>query len=228
MQIIPAVDLLGTDATRLEQGDFNRELFRTPAEAYVAAVAATQPPLIHLVDLEGARSGKARPEIIRNCVEAAGNIPLQVSGGIRSLETAEKILSIGASRVLIGTAAFRERSTLATFTDRLGEQLAVTLDVRDGRINIAGWLDQTTLNVEDALEHCERSGVVRILGTAIDRDGTMAGPDLELYELLCSSSLKVIAAGGVRDQADVDALEAVGCEAAVMGRAFAQRILATP
>jgi len=226
MQIIPAVDLLGTDATRLHQGDYARELFRTPALDYLRAVAETKPPLIHLVDLEGARSGRARPELIKRCLEAAGSVPLQVSGGIRSLATATSMLDLGVARVLIGTVAFREPQTLELFTRALGEQLAVTLDVRDGYINVAGWLDRTTLSVADALEHCRNAGVVRVLGTAIERDGTMEGPYLPLYEELCQSGLHVLAAGGIRDDADVAELDRLGCEGAIMGRAFAEKLLA--
>ncbi len=220
MQIIPAVDLLGTDATRLEQGDYDRELFRRPAAAYVAEIAATRPELIHLVDLEGARSGKLRPDVIAQCLEAADGVAVQVSGGIRTLEGAEQILELGASRVLIGTVAFRTPELLGEFVRRFADRLAVTIDVRDGKVNVAGWLEGTKLSVADAARHCVDSGVSRVLGTAIARDGTGAGPDLSLYEELCAYPLKVIAAGGVRDQRDIDALDALVCEGAVTGRAY--------
>ena len=222
MQIIPAVDLLGNDATRLEQGDYNRELFRRPAAAFVAEVAATAPPLIHLVDLEGARSGQLRPDVLTDCLAAANGVPVQVSGGIRSIEAAERVLELGAARVLIGTVAFRSPELLAHFVEKFGDRLAVTIDVREGTVKVAGWLEGTGVTVQRAAQHCVDSGVVRVLGTSIERDGTLGGPDLALYEQLCSFDLKVLAAGGVRDQADVDALELLGCEGAVTGRAFAE------
>jgi phosphoribosylformimino-5-aminoimidazole carboxamide ribotide isomerase len=227
VQIIPAVDLLGTDATRLEQGDYNRELFRRPAAAYVGEIAATSPELIHLVDLEGARSGQLRPDVIRECLEAAQGIPVQVSGGIRTLEAAHAVISLGAARVLIGTVAFRQPELLGEFVRQFGDQLAVTIDVRDDKVNVAGWLEGTSLSVTQAAHQCVDAGVVRVLGTAIARDGTGSGPDLSLYLELCAFPLKVIAAGGVRNQADVDALAALGCEAAVTGRAYFEGALRT-
>ena len=104
MQIIPALDLLGDDAVRLEQGDFDRVLFRQPIESFMARIVATDPPLIHIVDLQGARDGAIRPEVVARCARVAGSIPLQVSGGIRSTEAAQQVLAAGAARVIIGTA----------------------------------------------------------------------------------------------------------------------------
>ena len=222
MQLIPAVDLLGDDATRLEQGDFTRELFRRPAAAYVAEVAATAPPFIHLVDLDGARSGRLRLDVLTECIEAAGSVPVQVSGGVRTVAAAESLLGAGASRVLIGTAAFGEMAQLEDFVAALGEKLAVTVDVRDGRVKVAGWLEATGIGVKEAAQRCVDAGVARVLGTSIARDGTGAGPDLDLYRILTSYPLKVLAAGGLRDEADLEALDAIGCEGAVTGRAFAE------
>jgi phosphoribosylformimino-5-aminoimidazole carboxamide ribotide isomerase len=220
MQIIPAVDLVGDDATRLEQGDFGRELFRRPAVQYVTDVASTSPSLIHLVDLYGARSGSSRLDVLRVCVAAAGDIPVQVSGGIRSVETAERVFDLGAFRVLISTAAFRTPEVLEQFVERFGDRVAVSIDVRSGRINVAGWLESTPLTVDVAAQRCVDAGVVRVLGTSIESDGTRDGPDFRLYEELCTFDLAVLAAGGVRDQKDIDKLAAIGCEGAVSGRAF--------
>lgn len=222
MQLIPAIDLLGDDATRLEQGDYERALFRRPAEEWVAELAAASPPYLHLVDLDGARSGVLRLDLLRRCVAAAGGVPVQVSGGIRTLASAAAVLEAGASRVLIGTAAFASPEVLGEFVREFGDALAVTIDVRDGIVRVGGWLDETPFTVADAAQHCVNAGVVRILGTAIEKDGTMAGPNFGLYRLLVTYPLAVIAAGGVRHQADVDALGKLGCEAAVAGRAFAE------
>jgi phosphoribosylformimino-5-aminoimidazole carboxamide ribotide isomerase len=220
MQIIPAIDLVGEDATRLVQGDFDRELFRRPGAAYVAEVAATAPPLIHLVDLEGARSGRVRVDVLRTCLEAAGSVPVQVSGGIRNLVSAAAVLELGASRILIGTAAFTTPGLLEEFVTAFGAQVAVAIDVRDNHVNVAGWLASSGLTVAQAARQCVDAGVTRVLGTAIQSDGTGQGPHLPLYEVLCAYEFAVIAAGGVRDRADVDALAAIGCEGAVTGRAF--------
>ena len=224
MQIIPALDLLGDNAVRLEQGDYDRVLFRQPIEEFMGRIVATSPELIHVVDLQGARDGALRLDIVTRCLNAAQGIPLQVSGGIRSIDTAKAAIETGASRVIVGTAAWAEPESLKAFADALGEQLVVALDVRDGEISVRGWLSSTGVSVEDAVARCVDAGVTRLHVTAISRDGTMQGPDLALYEQVCRGGIRVVAAGGVRDEKDVDDLEAIGCEAAIMGLGYLKRL----
>ena len=219
MQLIPAVDILGEDAVRLERGDFDRVLFRRPLEEFVRLVSATSPPLIHLVDLDGARSGTPRPELVRRCVALASPVPLQVSGGLRRVEDALAAVDAGASRVIVGTAAWRDETTLSAFATALRERLVVALDVRDGVIAVRGWSASSGVTLDDALDRCRSAGITRLHVTAIERDGTLGGPDLELYARACASGLAVVAAGGVRDE-DLDALADVGCEAAIMGLGY--------
>jgi phosphoribosylformimino-5-aminoimidazole carboxamide ribotide isomerase len=224
MQLIPAIDLLGDFAVRLEQGNYDRVLFRQPLDEFFSRVVATEPDLIHVVDLQGARDGALRTEVIARCAQLAGDIPLQVSGGIRSLDAAASVLDAGAQRVILGTALWAESSALATYVKALGDRLVAALDVRDGVLAVRGWLSSTELGVDDAVRRCRDAGVTRVHVTAIARDGTMSGPDLELYSRVCASGLKVVAAGGIRNDADLADLEAVGCEAAVMGVGFLARL----
>jgi phosphoribosylformimino-5-aminoimidazole carboxamide ribotide isomerase len=224
MQIIPALDILGDDAVRLEQGDYDRVLFRQPLEEFMGRLVATAPALIHVVDLQGARDGALRPEVIARCRDAAAGIPLQVSGGIRSIDAAREALDAGASRVIVGTALWSDESALSTFVEALGDQLLAALDVRDGQLAVRGWLSTTGLSFADALARCTAAGVTRVHVTAIERDGTMRGPDLALYEEACRSDVLVVAAGGVRDETDVENLARVGCEAAVMGMGYLARL----
>jgi phosphoribosylformimino-5-aminoimidazole carboxamide ribotide isomerase len=224
MQVIPALDLLGNDAVRLEQGDFERVIFRQPIEEFMSRIVATAPPLIHIVDLQGARDGALRSEVVLRCAAVADGIPLQVSGGIRSIEAARAALDAGASRVIVGTAAWESDDALKHFARTFGEQLLVALDVADGRIAVRGWTATSGLDVDDALSRCTDAGVVRLHVTAIERDGTMRGPDLALYRKVCASGIAVVAAGGIRDDDDVDALAEIGCEAAVMGLGYLRRL----
>ncbi len=224
MQLIPAIDLLGDFAVRLERGDYDRVLFRQPLDEFLARVVATQPALIHVVDLQGARDGALRTEVIARCARTAGAIPLQVSGGIRTLDVAHSVLAAGAQRVILGTALWADADALTTYVDALGDRLVAALDVRDGVLAVKGWLASTQLGVDEAVQRCREAGVTRLHVTAIARDGTLSGPDLELYERVCASGLKVVAAGGVRDDGDLAALAAVGCEAAVMGVGFLARL----
>ncbi|MGA7834371.1 MAG: HisA/HisF-related TIM barrel protein [Acidimicrobiales bacterium] len=224
MQVIPAVDLLGDDAVRLEQGDYDRVVFRQPLEAFVARLAATSPDLIHVVDLEGARDGALRFDVIERCRRVAGSIPLQVSGGIRSIDSAQRALDAGAARVIVGTSLWANDDALARFVGALGERLLAALDVRDGRLAIRGWLESSSITLAQAIERCRTAGVARLHVTAIERDGTLRGPDLSLYEVACASGIPVVAAGGVRNDDDLAALESVGCEAAVMGLGYLARL----
>ena len=224
MQLIPAIDLLGDDAVRLERGDYDRVIFRRSLEDFVPLVAATSPALIHIVDLQGAREGRLRTDVIERCASLAGDVPLQVSGGIRSLSEARRVLDAGVARVIMGTALWEGPDALATCASALGERLLAALDVRDGELAVRGWLASAGIGVDDALARCRDAGIVRIHVTAIARDGTMKGPDLDLYERVCASGLKVVAAGGVRDDRDLEALEHVGCEAAVMGMGLLARL----
>lgn len=224
MQLIPAIDLLGDFAVRLKQGDYDRVLFRKPIEDFMARIVATNPPLIHIVDLEGARDGELRRDVVRRCSLLAGTIPLQVSGGIRTLASARDALDAGASRIIVGTAVWSTSEALGEFVDAFNEQLVVAFDVRDGELSVRGWKASAGLGVDEALHRCVVAGVTRLHVTAIQRDGTMRGPDLGLYRHVCASGLKIVAAGGVRDDNDVAALERVGCEAAVMGLGYLRRI----
>jgi phosphoribosylformimino-5-aminoimidazole carboxamide ribotide isomerase len=224
MQVIPAIDLLGEYAVRLEQGDYDRVLFRQPIEEFMGRIVATAPPLIHIVDLEGARDGALRSDVVRRCVALTGDIPLQVSGGIRSIDVARRALDAGATRVIVGTALWSEPDALRAYVDALGGDLVVAIDVRDGQLSVRGWLASTGLVVEEALERCVNAGAARLHVTAIERDGTMRGPDLALYQEVCASGIAVVAAGGVRGDDDVKSLEAIGCEAAVMGVGYLARM----
>lgn len=221
-QVIPAVDVVGEEAVRLRQGDFARVVARAgdPAEL-VARYAAAGPPLIHLVDLDGARSGAIRPGLVGRLAQEAAPTPLQASGGIRSLADAQALLDAGAARVVVGTAALAGRRALAELAAGLGEALVVAVDVRAGKVAAAGWERETAVTPEDFAASCAEAGVPRLLCTAIERDGTLAGPDLALLERVrARSGLPVLAAGGIRSDADLDDLAALGVEGAVVGRAL--------
>ncbi len=218
IEVIPAVDVLGEDAVRLRQGAYDSVVARAGDPVALAqAFAEVGARRVHLVDLDGARAGRVRPELVR---KVAAVVPqLQASGGIRSLEDARALLDAGADRVVVGTAAFPDPAPWAV----LGEQLVVALDVRDGQVRTAGWTEGSGLTLEAAVERCREAGVVRVLCTAIDRDGTLAGPDLALIAEVAASGLRVLAAGGIRSPEDVTALAEAGAEAAVVGRALLPR-----
>jgi phosphoribosylformimino-5-aminoimidazole carboxamide ribotide isomerase len=217
IEVIPAVDVLGEGAVRLERGNYDSVVERAGeplalAQRWVAAGARR----IHLVDLDGARTGRVRPALVRTI--AALGVPVQASGGIRSLADARALLDAGADRVVVGTAAWPDPAPWF----ELGEALVLALDVRDGEVRTAGWTVGTGLRFADALTLAQGQ---RVLVTAIDRDGTLAGPDVELVRQAVEAGGRVLAAGGIRSAEDVAALAAAGAEAAIVGRALLQETL---
>ena len=214
IQVIPAVDVLGVEAVRLHQGDYDSVVERADSPIALAkrwvGAGATR---VHLVDLDGARTGAVRPELVRAVALQAAPARVQASGGIRTLDDARALLAAGADRVVVGTAAWPDPARWF----ELGDALVLALDVRDGEIRSAGWTEAAGISFADALD---RARGARVLVTAIDRDGTLAGPDLSLVEAAAAAGLRVLAAGGVRSPADVEALAAAGAEAAIVGRAL--------
>lgn len=219
--MIPAVDLLGDDAVRLEQGDFGRVAARVEPEELVRRFARAGARLIHVVDLDGARFGRVRPAVVEALTAAARPAAVQASGGIRSLADARLLLAAGAARVVVGTAALEESGALERFAAEIGERLIVSVDVRAGRVAVRGWTEDSGLAAADVVRRCAAAGVARILCTAIERDGMLGGPDLALLEeVLEAARAPVLAAGGIRSDADVAAVAVLGCEGAVVGRAL--------
>lgn len=212
IEVIPAVDVLGEEAVRLHQGDYDAVVERADAPLALARRwAAAGAGRIHLVDLDGARSGRVRPELVRAVLTAG--LPVQASGGIRTPADAQALLDAGADRVIVGTAAWPDPAPWF----ELGDALVLALDVRDGQVRAAGWTASAGVSFADALA---RVSGRRVLVTAIDRDGTLAGPDLALVSEAVAAGARVLAAGGVRSPADVSALAETGAEAAVVGRAL--------
>jgi phosphoribosylformimino-5-aminoimidazole carboxamide ribotide isomerase len=218
LAVIPAVDVLGDEAVRLEQGDFDRPSERAGDPiALVRRFADAGSPLVHLVDLAGARDGRIRPELV---AAAACVAPVQASGGIRSLADAQELLAAGATRIVLGTAAFQP-GALPAYVDALGERLVVAIDVRDGHVAVDGWTRTADLSAEDAAGRCASAGVARVLCTAIARDGMLDGPDLDLLGRVAAAfGGPVLAAGGIGSEEDLAALDELGLEGAIVGRAL--------
>jgi phosphoribosylformimino-5-aminoimidazole carboxamide ribotide isomerase len=212
IEVIPAVDVLGAEAVRLHQGDYDTIVERADDPLALARRwAAAGASRIHLVDLDGARAGRVRPELVRSV--AAAGLPVQASGGIRTMDDARALLDAGADRVVVGTAAWPDPTAWLD----LGDALVLALDVRAGQVRAAGWTASAGISLGDAL--VQVSGR-RILVTAIERDGTLTGPDLALVGAAVGAGARVLAAGGVRSPADVESLAGAGAEAAIVGRAL--------
>jgi len=216
VRVIPAVDVLDGRAVRLTQGDYDRVSIDAgdPLEL-VRQAARLAPPFVHVVALGAARDGGPPLELARAVVEAASPVPVQLGGGVRSVADVEALREAGVARVMIGTAAFGE-IPLEEFGD-----VVVAVDVKDGVVRTRGWRDSSGLTTRAALERCRAAGMTKVLCTAVDRDGTAAGPDLELLrEVRSLFAGEILAAGGIRDAADVEAVAALGIDGVVVGRAW--------
>lgn len=214
--VIPAVDVLDGRAVRLTQGDYDRVSIDAgdPLEL-IRRAASFDPPFVHVVALAAARDGGSPLDLARAVVEAAAPVPVQLGGGVRTVADALTLREAGVGRVMIGTAAFGD-VPLRDFGD-----VVVAIDVKDGVVRTRGWLESSGLTTRDAIDRCREAGVSKLLCTAIDRDGTAAGPDLELLRVVRGLfEGELLAAGGVRDGEDVDALGALGVDGVVVGRAW--------
>jgi len=224
--IIPAVDVLEGRAVRLLRGDYERvTLDGGDPLALIRKLAATGPPAVHVVALGAARDGGAPVELARDAVAAAAPVPVQLGGGVRTIGDAEALAGAGVARVILGTAAFGPLP-LDAFVEALDGRLAVAIDVAGGIVRTAGWLESGQATTAEALERCTDAGVTHVVCTAIDRDGTASGPDLELLrEVRALFGGTIFAAGGVRDAADVEAVRATGVDGVVVGRAHLEGTL---
>lgn len=222
MYIYPAIDLYGGKAVRLYQGDYARMTVYSENPANVAKdFAAAGAKHIHLVDLEGAKTGKpANLAAIRKIMDAA---PLftEVGGGIRTLDAVESYLAIGVSRVILGTAAVTDPAFLEAALAQYGKKIAVGVDIQDGFVAIKGWTEKSQITAPDFFEQMQRLGVKTVICTDISRDGAMKGTNRELYrELSQRYAIDLIASGGVSTLEDVAALRDMKLHGAIIGKAY--------
>lgn len=223
MILVPSIDLRGGRVVRLVQGDPGRETgYGTDPLGAAAAFAAAGARLLHVVDLDaalGLGTNRAAVAAVAALCRDAG-LPVQVGGGLRTLEDVDAVLALGAARAVLGTAAARDPDLVRAAVRRHGERIVVAADARGGRVMVDGWRRDAG-PLEGIVRALERSGAPRFLVTAIAVDGTLAGPDLELYRRLASlTDRPVLASGGVGSLADLHALAAAGVEGAVVGRAL--------
>jgi phosphoribosylformimino-5-aminoimidazole carboxamide ribotide isomerase len=225
-ELLPAIDLRGGRVVRLQQGDFERETAYSDDPVAVAVeFAAGGAGWLHVVDLDGARTGVPAHVATTQAIAAAvgGEVRVEVAGGLRTAANVRRAFAAGASRVVLGTAALRDTDFAAAAVRDYGtDRVAVAIDVRDGRATGNGW--DTRAPTADALETIQRLadlGVTTFEVTAIERDGLLEGPDLELLRRAAGLGTgRIIASAGITSVEDIAAVRAIGCAGAIVGRAL--------
>lgn len=222
MYLYPAIDLYEGKAVRLFKGDYNQMTVYSENPAEVAKAFQLQGATrLHLVDLEGARDGTTSNLPVIEKILSRTNLFTEVGGGIRDLQTAERYLSLGVDRVILGTAAVNDEAFLKQALSIYGEKIAVGVDIKDGFVAIRGWTEKSALKAEDFFEKMEALGVKTIICTDISKDGAMQGTNRTLYkELSTKFKLDLIASGGVSSLDDVLALNAMNLHGAIIGKAY--------
>lgn len=216
MEIYPAIDVLEGRCVRLSEG--RREAVTIEGGDPAAAArrfAAEGARWLHVVDLDGAFSGRPTPGLVE--AVTAGGLPVQLGGGLRDEDAVQAALDAGAARVMVGTAALTGVEELA---GRFGDRLVVAIDAKDGRVVTDGWIEQSDLTARELADRCAAAGAARLLVTSTRRDGSLAGPDIELLANVLGAGLPVLAAGGIASLDDLRALRDLGCEGAVVGSAL--------
>jgi phosphoribosylformimino-5-aminoimidazole carboxamide ribotide isomerase len=219
--ILPAIDLLGGRAVRLEQGDFARVTDFGPDPIELAGrYAAAGAPWLHVVDLDGARAGHwSHLDVIAD-IAASVQVPVQAGGGARDLAQVEAALERGVGRVIVGTAATESIARAASWAARFGPRLIFSLDTRDRKVLTRGWLQQSEEDPVALAEKLRDAGAQRFIHTDTKRDGTLRGPDLSVLSALLPLGVPVLVAGGVATYEDLEAIRDAGAEGAIVGRAL--------
>jgi len=225
MQVIPAIDLLDGQCVRLHQGDYGQVTrFSEDPVAQALAWQEQGASRLHLVDLDGARSGEPVNDGVVRAITAALSIPVQLGGGVRTAERAEALLAFGLDRVILGTVAVEQPELVRQLAGRHPGRIVVGIDAKDGKVATRGWLEASEIEAEALARSLEGSGVAALITTDIATDGTLAGPNLAFLRRMAEASrIPVIASGGVGDLADLLSLLSLaplGVEGVIVGRAL--------
>ena len=222
MLIFPAIDLYEGQAVRLLKGDYAQKTVYSNDPVQIARDFKEQgASCIHIVDLEGARDGTT-PNLPIVCkIKEATGLFCEIGGGIRSMDVISRYIDAGMDRVILGTAAVADRQLLCDAVAAYGEKIAVGVDIKDGKVAVKGWLQDSGLDAFDFCREMVSIGIKTLICTDISKDGAMQGTNRELYHALSEEfSVQITASGGVSTMEDVKALRAMDLYGAIIGKAY--------
>ena len=222
MLIFPAIDLYGGKAVRLYKGDYQQMTVYSDDPLSVARDFENKgAQWVHLVDLEGAKNGTTPNIDVVSKIASETSLSCEIGGGIRNMETVEKYLNAGVSRVILGTAAVTDETFLKAAVAKYGEKIAVGVDIKDSMVAIKGWIEKSEYDAFDFCEKMQKIGVKTIICTDISKDGAMKGANHALYRSLSEKfSMQIVASGGVASMEDVKKLAALNIYGAIIGKAY--------
>ncbi len=228
MTMYPALDLLEGRVVRLRQGNYHEAtVYGEDPVAVARRWRSEGAEWLHVVDLDGARTGSPRHLEVVAQITALG-VRVQLGGGLRREEDLLRAFAAGADRAVVGTAALRDPGWLEQISSRFGERIAVALDVREDRVMVGGWQEAEPLRFEAAAARCIAAGARRLVVTDVRSDGMLTGPSLDLFRRAVALGVPVIASGGIRNTSDLRALRAIGVEGVIVGRALYEGLLSVP
>ena len=225
MIIFPAIDIRGGKCVRLLKGDFAKEtVFSDKPEEMAKKWQAQGAQFLHLVDLDGALAGRPQNLATVEKILAAVDIPVELGGGIRTLESIDEVLALGVRRVILGSVAVRDPELVKTACAKYGDRIVVGIDAKDGIVAVDGWGVSGDVEATALAKEMKKAGVKTIIYTDISRDGTLAGVNVEATAKLArESGVAVVASGGVKSIADIEALqpyEKAGIEGVIVGKSI--------
>ncbi|MDE6550341.1 MAG: 1-(5-phosphoribosyl)-5-[(5-phosphoribosylamino)methylideneamino]imidazole-4-carboxamide isomerase [Clostridia bacterium] len=222
MKIIPAIDIIDGCAVRLTQGDYSRMKRYSDSPVSVARdMADCGSKYLHVVDLDGARSGKADNASVIAEIVRLNALNVEIGGGIRSEESILRYLDAGASRVILGTVAVSDYDFTLDMRRKYGDKIAVGVDAREGIVAVHGWESDSGVDAYDFCRQLASDGICDVIFTDISKDGAMSGTNLDAYRTLASiDGLKVTASGGICSLAELKALQDIGVDGAILGKAL--------
>ena len=225
MEILPAIDLLDGACVRLHQGDYDQVTrFSEDPVAQALSWQSQGATRLHLVDLDGAKRGEPINDAAVRAITSALDIPVQLGGGVRSLERAEELIACGLDRVILGTVAIEQPQLVQELAQRHPGRIVVGIDANNGRVATRGWIEQSEVLATDLAKQFSAAGIAAIITTDIATDGTLAGPNLEALRTMAQcSAVPVIASGGIGCMADLLSLlplEPLGVTGVIVGRAL--------
>ena len=222
MKIFPAIDLFEGKAVRLYKGDYNEMTVYSDKPWEIAKdFKNSGAEYIHIVDLEGAKDGTTpNIETIKKIIDVSG-LKAEVGGGVRNMETVEKYIQAGVMRVILGTAAVKDRDFLISAVKKYGEKVAVGADILNGNVAIKGWTETSDITMDDFFKDLVNIGVKTVICTDITKDGTMQGTNRQMYkELSKKYKIDIVASGGVNSIDDIKALKEMNLYGAIIGKAY--------